>query len=77
MNSDNMLRELSTFVFSIENTADDMNLLALAIERLKNINAHENLHKASIGTMLMKTLHYFQNDDLAQKVIFAFHFCSI
>lgn len=62
-----LLNDFTHFMYFLENTDDDLALLEKILDKFKGIRI-ENLRKNSIGSIVMKMLHHFHRDDLAQKV---------
>lgn len=67
-----IVNDLNTLIHLIENTSNDFKLLENVIEKFKCCSNLIDLRKSSIGSILMKALHHFQQDQLADKVFYEF-----
>lgn len=64
-----MLTDLTQFMHLIEDTESDFLLLHNALKKL-SVAEVENYRRNSIGSILMRMLHYFRKDEIAINVIF-------
>lgn len=62
-----ILNDFTQFIYFIEETDSDFELLEKALNKLKTMH-FDNLRKNSVGPILMKMLYHFRRDDIAQKV---------
>lgn len=72
ISSNIIVNDLNTLIHLIENTSNDFKLLENVIEKFKCSSNLIDLRKSSIGAILMKALHHFQQDQLADKVLHDF-----
>lgn len=63
-----MMNDLMQFMHMIEDTESDFLLLESALNRIKTVEI-DNLRQTSIGSVLMRLLHYFRKDEFAISVI--------
>ncbi|XP_055315923.1 uncharacterized protein LOC129575838 [Sitodiplosis mosellana] len=61
-----IVNDLTQFLHLINDTSDDFALLEKALNKFKNTDI-DNVRKVSIGSILMRMLHHFQNNELASK----------
>lgn len=55
------------FIYTMENTTQDMDLLLLAIEKLQSKKGPD-VDTPGLGMVVMRALYYLQNDAMAQQV---------
>lgn len=67
--SDVFISDFLTFVYTIENTPNDLELLTLAVERIK-CATDQRIDKRVIGLVIMRALYHLENDTLAIQVCF-------
>lgn len=61
--------QFPSFLYTIENTAQDMEMLILAVEKLESTK-YRDVDKPGLGLIVMRALYYLQNDTIAQQVRF-------
>lgn len=62
-----LMNELTHYLYTINDTREDFALLELAMDKFKNTEI-DNVRRSSIGSIVMRMLHHFQQDELAIKV---------
>lgn len=61
------ISDFLTFMYTIENTPNDLELLTLAIDRIK-LATDQRINKRVIGLVIMRALCHLENDTLAIQV---------
>lgn len=62
-----IVNDLMHFLHLIDGTADDFALLESALNKFKDASIGD-VRRVSIGSILMRMLHHFRNNELASKV---------
>lgn len=65
--SDVFISDFLTFIYTIESTPNDLDLLKLAIDKLK-FATDRRIDKRVIGLVIMRALYHLENDIVAIEV---------